>query len=73
MLEEHYRPRGLRREGSVYGLEHWWLEPGDHDVEIQLMDDGATWRTVFAEPLAIAPGDAQILYFVHDRDLFVAR
>ena len=73
VLEERYRPRGLRREGSIYGLENWWLEPGEHAVEIQLMDDGATWRTVFAVALTIAPGEAQIFYFVHDLDVFVVR
>ncbi|MEZ4862500.1 MAG: hydrogenase iron-sulfur subunit [Caldilineaceae bacterium] len=73
VLERSYRPRGLRREGSVYGLESWWVQPGEHHLEIKLMDDGATWHTVFADTLAITPGAAQILYFVHDQDRFVAR
>lgn len=73
VLERSYRPRGLRREGSVYGLEDWWVQPGEHHLAINLMDDGATWRTVFSDTMTIAPGAAQILYFVHDQDKFVVR
>jgi len=73
VLERNYRPRGLRREGSVYGLEDWWVQPGEHHLAINLMDDGATWRTVFSDTMTIAPGASQILYFVHDQDKFVVR
>ncbi|MCE7984142.1 MAG: hydrogenase iron-sulfur subunit [Caldilinea sp. CFX5] len=73
VLERTYRPRGLRREGAVYGLEEWWVQPGAHHLTINLMDDGASWRTVFSDTVTIAPGAAQILYFVHDQDKFVMR
>ena len=73
VLERSYRPRGLRREGSIYGLENWWVAPGEHHLTINLMDDGASWRTVFSDTVTLAPGAAQILYFVHDQDKFVLR
>jgi hypothetical protein len=73
VLERSYRPGGLRREGAIYGLETWWLAPGVHEVKISLMDDGATWQTVFAHPLDIVAGEAKILYYDAEQRVFVVR
>lgn len=72
-LDRSYRPRGLRREGAIYRMEDWWLAPGAHQVEIQISDDNATWRTVFAQSLDIAPGETRLLNFDPAVDAFVAR
>ena len=71
VIENAYRSGGLRREGSSAGLETWWLPPGEHDVEIQLNDDGANWRTVYSQRVTIQPGEALILYYDDDNDVFI--
>jgi len=72
-LEQSYQPRGLRHEGSIYGLETWWVTPGKHQVEIHLMDDGQTWQTVFADPITVASGQAQVLVYDDTKARFVLR
>jgi hypothetical protein len=72
VIERAYRPGGLRREGSVYGIETWWLAPGAYLVEIGLMEDGANWRTAFAGRLTIASGQAQVLVYDASRGMFAA-
>lgn len=72
-LDRNYRPRGLRREGAIYQMEDWWLPSGPHRVEIQINDDNATWRTVFAQNLDIAPGETKLLNFDPAADAFVVR
>jgi hypothetical protein len=71
--ERSYRPRGLRREGAIYALESWWLSPGQHQVEIALMDDGATWQLVFSGNLEVSPGESKTLYFDSAKYAFVTR
>jgi hypothetical protein len=73
VLDQRYRPSGLRREGTSYGLEMWWLAPGVHQVKITLMDDGATWQTVFERQLDIVAGEAKILYYDPEQGVFVVR
>ncbi len=53
VIEQSYRPSGLRREGTVYGLDTWWVTPGNHDVQIWLNDDSATWRPVFSGMITV--------------------
>lgn len=62
-LKRVYQPGGLRREGSIYGLESWWLPPGSYRVEIHLMDDGATWRTAFDGTVEVGPQTAAVLVY----------
>lgn len=63
VLAETYQPRGLRREGSIYGMETWWTDPGEHQVTVWLMDDGAAWRVVFDEPVIVPEnGVARLLF-----------
>lgn len=69
-IERSYQPAGLRREGSVYGLETWWLTPGAHPLEISLMDDGATWRTAFTGTVDLAAGQSAVLIYDPDRGMF---
>jgi hypothetical protein len=72
VLERSYRPGGLRREGSVYALETWWLRPGQHALLVRLMDDGAGWRTAFAGTVALEPGQALVLVYDAARAAFEA-
>lgn len=71
VLERSYRPGGLRREGSIFGLESWWLAPGAYRVEIRVMDDGAHWRTVFDDRVEIGLGEAAVLVYDPSGDAFV--
>jgi ferredoxin len=73
LAERAYQPGGLRREGSVQAVESWLLEPGRHAVRVELMDDGATWREVYAGELTAAPG--RVLNLSYDGELgrFIAR
>lgn len=71
VLERTYRPRGLRREGAIYGSETLWLAPGTYNARIALNDDGATWRTVFAGTMELAPGEVAILNYDATVDAFV--
>jgi len=71
VLERTYRPGGLRREGSIYGLETFWLAPGAHQVQISLMDDGAHWRTVFDDSMMIGVGEAATLVYEPNSNVFV--
>lgn len=73
VLDESYRPRGMRKEGSSEGLESYWLPSGEYDIEILLMDDGATWRPVFADMVEIASGESLVLYYDNEEDTFVVQ
>jgi len=70
-LERVYQPGGLRREGSIYGLETWWLPPGSYRVEIRLMDDGATWRTAFSDTVTVVPQRAATLIYDPSSNVFM--
>jgi hypothetical protein len=62
-MEREYRPAGLRREGPSRGFEEWTVSPGQHQVDIHLMDDGATWRPVFSGLVTVEPGQVRTLTF----------
>lgn len=70
-FERLYRPRGLRREGAIYGSESLWLTPGEHTIVIAINDDNTTWRTVFTQTLTISSGQVVILNYDPDMDGFV--
>jgi hypothetical protein len=70
-LERVYQPGGLRREGSIYGLETWWLPPGSYRVEIRLMDDGATWRTAFDGTVTVVSQRAATLIYDPSSNVFM--
>ena len=63
ILEETYEPRGLRREGAIEVLETYWLPPGEHQIDIWLIDDGADWQQVFAGTVTIPENGARTLLF----------
>lgn len=63
ILEETYEPRGLRREGAIEVLETYWLPPGEHQINIWLIDDGADWQQVFADTVTIPENGARTLLF----------
>ncbi len=73
ILETIYEPRGLRHEGAIFGQEAIWLEPGVYDVEISLQDDGNTWRSVFADVVAIQDAKVSSLIFDDNNGRFVLR
>jgi ferredoxin len=73
VIERVYRPGGLRREGQVYGLESLALPPGNHQLRLWVMDDGANWRPVFAGPVDVEPGRVRILQYDEDLATFVLR
>ncbi len=69
-VEQVYKPSGLREEGIIYGVEMFWLSPGEHQARIWLMDDGVNWREVFAGTVEIRPGYVQTLNYDQVRDAF---
>ncbi|RMH01114.1 MAG: hydrogenase iron-sulfur subunit [Chloroflexi bacterium] len=73
VLEDTYQPRGLRREGAIFGLENWWLTPGTHKVEIWMMDDESEWKQVFADTVTIASQEALILFYDEETNQFILR
>ncbi|RME43700.1 MAG: hypothetical protein D6791_14840 [Chloroflexi bacterium] len=70
-VERVYRPGGLRREGQVHGWESWLVSPGTHNVRIWLMDDGATWRTVFTGVVEVEAGYVRSLDYDEESGMFV--
>ena len=72
VLERTYRPGGLRREGQVYGLEWWPIPPGRHEVHLWMMDDGTTWRSVFAGTVNVPPSRVLSLRYQEESEAFVA-
>ena len=73
VIERFYRPRGLRREGTIFGLESWSLPPGKHEVRLWLMDDEATWRLAFDGPVDVAAGQVRTLSYDEEQETFVLR
>ncbi len=73
VVERVYHPGGLRREGTVYGLESWSLPPGSHQVRLWMMDDGKTWRVVFHGDVALEPGRVRTLLYDEELAAFVLR
>lgn len=70
VLETMYKPRGLRHEGTMYGLETWWLPPGEHFVQIWLMDDELEWRSAFADTLEVKAGHVSGLVYDEVKGIF---
>ncbi|RMF27862.1 MAG: hypothetical protein D6759_16905 [Chloroflexi bacterium] len=70
VLEHTYRPRGLRREGTTYGLESWTLPPGNHRVRIWMMDDGEAWRSIFDDWVEVEAGRVRTLLYDEERAAF---
>jgi hypothetical protein len=71
VLEQIYPPRGLRREGTIFGLEEWPLSPGNYNLNVWMMDDDQTWQPVFTGPVAIEAGRVRTLIFDEAQTTFV--
>jgi ferredoxin len=72
-LEDSFEPGGLRREGIIFGNEEIWLPPGAHNVAIQMMDDGATWRPVFTGEVIVPDGGVSSLIYDEIQGMFVEK
>ncbi len=73
LAQRSYRPSGLRREGASQATEKWPIAAGSHQVQIDLRDDGAVWRTVFDATLDFGVGESVNLYYEGERDAFLRR
>jgi ferredoxin len=73
LAEREYQPGGLRREGAVHALEAWPLAQGPHAVRLTLMDDGATWREVFAGTITAEAGHVRTLIYDQGSGSFALR
>jgi hypothetical protein len=71
VLQQSYRPSGLRREGMAFGLERVRVPPGEHEIKVWLMDDGQEWRPVFDQVVPVGEGRVQTLFFDREQDVFV--
>lgn len=70
VIEESYEARGLRQEGSIYGVESQWVAPGEHAVQVWLMDDEAEWRLVFDDRVEVAEDGVVRLLYNAEHDVF---
>ncbi|MCA9942933.1 MAG: 4Fe-4S binding protein [Anaerolineales bacterium] len=70
VLENSYEARGLRHEGSIYGLESWWVAPGEHAVSVWLMDDETEWRLVFEGTVDVPESGVVRLLYNEEQDRF---
>jgi hypothetical protein len=73
VAEREYAPGGLRREGAVHALETWRLAEGQRSIRITMMDDGASWREVFAGTVAAEAGVVRTLIYDQGAGAFVLR
>jgi NAD-dependent dihydropyrimidine dehydrogenase PreA subunit len=71
VVETAYQAGGLRREGSVYGLETLSLVPGQRQVTIKLSDDGGEPRTAFERTVEVTPGETLVLVFDPVQEVFL--
>jgi len=69
-LAETYAPAGLRKEGMITGMSSLVLPAGTRAVEVRMMDDGANWRTLFAETLEVQPTHIYTLAYDPQKDAF---
>lgn len=72
VFEQLYSPRGLRREGAIFGLEARSLSPGSYEVNLWMMDDETIWQPVFAGPVEIEAGRVKTLIYDEEQAVFIA-
>ena len=72
MLEKQYDAGGLRREGAIFANELVGLPAGAYNVQIELMDDGTTWRTVFDAPVQLNNAVVRTLIWEASSEQFLA-
>ena len=65
-----YEARGLRQEGSIYGVESQWVASGEHAVQIWLMDDEVEWRLVFDDTVTVDEDGVVRLLYNDEHDVF---
>ncbi len=70
VLEDSYEARGLRQEGSIYGVESQWVASGEHAVQIWLMDDEVEWRLVFDDTVTVDEDGVVRLLYNDEHDVF---
>ncbi|MCP4417960.1 MAG: 4Fe-4S dicluster domain-containing protein [Chloroflexi bacterium] len=70
VIEQEYEARGLRQEGAIYGIETWWVSPGQHEVTVWIMDDGAEWRVVYEGSVMVPEDGVARLLYNRERDAF---
>jgi ferredoxin len=70
IVEREYMAGGLRREGSIYGLETLPLEPGERRVTVSLSNDGNDPRIVFDRTVEIASGETLVLVYDPVQEVF---
>lgn len=70
VIENSYEGRGLRQEGSIYGLETWWVAPGEHAITVWLMDDETEWRLVYEGSVIVPESGVVRLLYNAERDIF---
>lgn len=70
VLEGEYPPTGLRNEGKSSAVELLWVGSGEHDVEIEMIDDGETWQIVFDSAVGIAAESFSTILWDEDAERF---
>jgi ferredoxin len=70
VIENTYQARGLRQEGSIYGLESWWVPSGEHALTVWLMDDETEWRVVYEDTVTVPESGVIRLLYNDEQDIF---
>ncbi|MCU0507321.1 MAG: 4Fe-4S binding protein [Anaerolineae bacterium] len=70
LVAAEYRAGGLRREGSVYGLETVAVAPGARRLVVTLSDDGGEPRVAFDAVAELVAGKTLVLVFDPVKEVF---
>lgn len=69
-MERSFAPAGLRNDGPSSAVETVWVDPGIHDVEVWMDDDGGGWREVFSGRIDVADRTVPTLLWSEDLGRF---
>lgn len=64
-LDRFYKPLGLRSDGMSAGFENFSLNAGEHDVRLEIRDDGKAtgFNREFARRLAVEPNRRYLIEY----------
>ncbi|MBM3123594.1 MAG: 4Fe-4S dicluster domain-containing protein [Chloroflexi bacterium] len=72
-LKEIYQPSGLSGNGRISALDFLTIEPGSHEILINIRDDNAVFRTVFSDSVTFEQGAIRVLAYDEGKDEFIMR
>ncbi len=73
VVNQSYRPKGVRGEGEISAVEFYPLHPGLRQVDIRIKDDDGDWRTVYSDRIDIETAFVRTLIYDSKLDQFRLR